>query len=234
MRRSKKARLRQRWGQIAGLGLGLICLAMFFLPGMKKLSVRGPMNIGHEDLACADCHVDAPGTARQQIQANVRYWLGARSKPAVFGYERVNNETCISCHERSNDRHPVFRFNEPRFKEARANIKPQECGSCHQEHQGIRVSTSQDFCLNCHGELSMKNDPISVPHETLVKQGAWDTCLGCHDFHGNHQMETPLNLEAAYGTDVIDAYFKGTAPSPYSDAKYFQAKQAKRQGEGNE
>lgn len=231
MRRSKKRRLRQRWGQITGLGLGLVCLALFLLPGMKKLSVRGPMNIGHESLACGDCHKDAPGTARQQIQANIRYFLGARAKPAVFGHERVNNDTCIECHDRPNDRHPVFRFNEPRFREARAAIKPQECTSCHQEHHGIRVSQSQEFCVNCHSDLSMKNDPISVPHETLVAEQKWDTCLGCHDFHGNHDMETPIRLEAVYESSSIQDYFDGKAPSPYGVNKFYKAKS---QGEGNE
>jgi len=224
MRKSKRGRLRQKWGQLAGLALGLICLALLFLPGMNKLHVRGPMNTGHEDLECADCHKTAPGTTRQQVQATVRYWMGMRAKPPSFGHEMVGNRECLACHDRPNDRHPVFRFNEPRFQEARANIKPQECVSCHKEHEGVRVTQKQSFCVNCHGDLAMKKDPLSVSHEMLVSDARWETFLGCHDFHGNHVSEPPIQMEEAHDVGLLKAYFKGEVPSPYGEKKFVARK----------
>lgn len=231
MRNSKRARWRQRLGQLTGVSLGLVCLAFLLLPGMRQFHARGPMNTGHENLECVDCHQNAPGTTRQQIQANVRFWLGLRSKPATLGLERVGNQTCLECHDRPNDRHPVFRFNEPRFREARAKLNPQECLSCHQEHRGLRVSQSQEFCETCHQDLILKNDPISIPHQTLVKESKWSTCLGCHDFHGNHAMDTPVDVEKSFDLKDRQAYFRGEKSSPYSDQKFFVAK---RKGEENE
>ena len=231
MRKSKRGRLRQKWGQLAGLALGLICLALLFLPGMNKLHVRGPMNTGHEELNCVDCHKTAQGSTRQQVQATVRYWLGMRQTLPAFGHEKVGNKACLDCHDRPNDRHPVFRFNEPRFREARANIKPQECVSCHLEHHGVRVTQRQGFCVNCHGDLVMKNDPLTVSHETLVAQARWETCLGCHDFHGNHEFEPPIEMDSAHDPGLLKAYFSGEAPSPYGDKKYLASN---RKGGRNE
>jgi hypothetical protein len=213
-------------GYRLGLGLAAVTLILFFLPSLDNWHTLGPANTGHEPLACQECHTVAEGTARQQVQANLRYWLGTRASPVAFQHNDVGNEDCLACHERESNNHPVFRFNEPRFAEARANIQPQLCVSCHMEHEGVRVTMETTFCVECHQDLTLRNDPIDVQHEQLVAQEDWESCLTCHDFHGNHVME----LETAVGDGLtqqeIEAYFNG-GDSPYSDEKIFEAKDSR-------
>jgi hypothetical protein len=187
--------------------------------------MKGPMNIGHTALTCQSCHKPATGTARQQIQANAKYLLGLRGTPVNFRYQKVTNSICLACHQRPNDRHPVFRFFEPRFAEARKKIQPHFCITCHREHSGRRVTISQTtFCLYCHKETKVKNDPISISHEKLILAENWESCLRCHDFHGNHVMETKIVLEEAPMSEQIRKYFEGSF-SPYSSLKYYKARQ---------
>jgi hypothetical protein len=142
--------------------------------------------------------------------------LGLRKTAADFGNRDVVNADCLACHERPFDRHPVFRFNEPRFERARAELGAHRCESCHLEHQGNKVRVKTTYCSTCHGDLTMENDPLDVPHAQLVQAKRWDTCLGCHDFHGNHLRETPTALDAALSPDRIEAYFRG-APTPWGE-----------------
>ena len=172
------------------------------------------MNIGHEKLACESCHTPAPGTTRQQVQANVRYLLGLRKTAADFGNRDVTNSDCLACHERPFDRHPVFRFNEPRFEKARAELGANQCQSCHAEHTGKKVTAKATYCSTCHSDLEMENDPIDVPHVKLVEQERWETCLGCHDFHGNHKYVAPKKVKQVFTPARIADYFHG-GKSPY-------------------
>jgi len=194
--------------------LSFTTLGALVAPGQEHLSAPGAMNVGHETLACDSCHEPAAGTVRQQVQANARFALGLRKSPVDFGNADVENEDCIACHERPFDRHPVFRFNEPRFEEARAKLAPHQCQSCHREHSGAKVVVEATYCETCHSDLKLEDDPIDMPHETLVEDQRWDTCLGCHDFHGNHRFETPTKLRQAVPKWRIEAYFAGKA-SPY-------------------
>jgi hypothetical protein len=172
------------------------------------------MNAGHQQLSCVSCHQRAPGTVRQQLQADARYLLGWREAPADFGLRRVGNDDCLACHERPFDRHPAFRFTEPRFADAREALAPHRCQSCHREHSGARVTVQADYCVRCHDTLEMKNDPLNIPHVELVRQGRWLTCLGCHDFHGNHVMDSRSRVADAVTTRQVKAYFEGGV-SPY-------------------
>lgn len=182
------------------------------------------MNTGHEDLKCKSCHKPAPGTVRQQLQANLRYVLGLRETAADFGQQDVGNEICLGCHDRPKDRHPVYRFLEPRFAKAREQIQPQFCISCHLEHQGKRVTREESgYCVNCHKETKLKKDPINISHEQLIAQDRWESCLGCHDFHGNHVMKTKRVVEEAWSPERVRAYFGG-GPSPYPKELYYNAK----------
>ncbi len=223
---SKKTvnRVRQFIGVSIGGAIGLIVLLLFIMPGKERLHVRGPMNKGHEDLECRDCHKPVDGTFRQQIQANVRYILGRRKAPVPLGHHDVNNQACLDCHDRPNDRHPVFRFLEPRFAEARKQIQPQFCVSCHLEHQGKLATIEPTFCVNCHQDMEVKRDPVTTPHEELAQQGRWETCLGCHDFHGNHQYELRTALEDVIPPQRIESYFDGSEDSPYPGRKTYLAK----------
>lgn len=207
-----------------GAGLGLAILAVNALPVGEKLHAKGPMNSGHETLSCAACHKDAPGSFRQQIQTNLRYALRQRDASANFGRKPVGNEACLGCHERPNDRHPVYRFLEPRFAQARENLRPHQCASCHQEHSGKRVTLADaGYCIQCHKDTKLKKDPIDTPHADLIAQKRWGTCLGCHDFHGNHIMEAEKSVGKAIPPERIRAYFDG-GTSPYGNARHHQAK----------
>ena len=166
-------------------------------------------------LDCTGCHRPAPGSVRQQIQAGTRFLLGLRETPVDFGFRAVENGDCQACHERPFDRHPVYRFNEPRFADARKEIAPQRCASCHREHSGRRVTVEPDYCRHCHGELEMKNDPLDVSHATLVRESRWLSCLGCHDFHGNHVMKSSTRFADAFSALSVERYFEGDV-SPYA------------------
>lgn len=212
-------------GYRIGALLGLVALAIFVLPGQASLTTLGPANTGHESLQCQDCHVPAPGTARQQIQANTRYWLGMRDSQVDFQHQPVTNAQCLDCHVNPQDAHPVHRFNEPRFAEARAAIHPEQCASCHLEHEGVRVTAEITMCSECHQDLVLKNDPLDVSHEALIADGNWASCMSCHDFHGNHVMDVPTTLDNALDVEQIIDYLNG-GPSPYSDQKLYQAQEA--------
>lgn len=197
--------------------LGLVCAVPVVLTvaviladdNYYHLNIPGEMNTGHEQQGCATCHLPQVGSARQQLQAQVDYWLGRRSDWVYFGTLPVRNETCIGCHERADDRHPIYRFREPRFREARATIGADQCSSCHREHNGVRVTQPATFCQTCHRDTKIKNDPIDTPHSILIEQKRWNTCLGCHDFHGNHVFETPKRLQQATSPEMVARYLAG-------------------------
>ena len=197
---------------------------LFMLPLNDDWHTLNVANTGHENLECTDCHTIAPGTPRQQIQTNTKAFLGFRETGVDFGHHDVTNENCLACHDRPNDNHPVYRFNEPRFVEARQAIQPQLCESCHLEHQGRRVTIDTTFCVHCHTDLDLTDDPIDVPHVELVANEDWTSCLGCHDFHGNHVMEIPVRIENTIDTQLIEAYFENE-PSPYSNERLYVPKE---------
>ena len=132
------------------------------------LIAHGPIQAGHENVDCSGCHVPSVGSYRQQIQANIMYVFGHRATPVDFGYASVTSMQCLDCHERINERHPIYRFREPRFIKAKEIVEASSCLGCHSEHVDQRASIKPDFCQACHVDLVVKNDPIDVPHKTLV------------------------------------------------------------------
>ena len=211
-------------GYRLGVVLGLALMVILFVPAQQSWLTRGPANIGHESLGCQDCHQPAPGSIRQQLQANVRYWLGQRTTPVDFGHQSVTNSACFTCHDNPKDRHPVDRFTEPRFAEVRALIHPEQCVSCHREHQGVRVTNVEPtYCQHCHQEITLANDPLDVPHSKLIADQNWSSCLTCHDYHSNHDMQLPTRLAAAPDPAQIVRYFQG-GPSPYPGKTFYPAK----------
>ncbi len=218
-------------GLLVGIAAGLLMLAFLTYPERNSLVAKGPMNTGHEGLGCEQCHVPVKGTAAQQVSSNVYYWLGLRNKTIGFGSKDVESGDCIDCHERPDDRHPISRFLEPRFAEARKHIRAYECVACHTEHQGKRVTLSTiGYCTHCHQDTELKNDPIFPTHADVIRSKSWNTCLQCHDFHGNHKMITPTRLDDGVSEDRIWRYFEG-GPSPYSSEKFVEPRAAR---EGDE
>ncbi len=213
-----------RIGYVLGASVAVFIVMMLNIPEREEWHSLGTANPGHEDLTCAACHAAADGSFRQQVQANTRAFFGLRDSSVTFGYQNVTNANCLACHDRPNDNHPVFRFNESRFVDARKAIAPQLCESCHLEHQGQRVTIEPTYCVNCHADLTLADDPIEVPHAELIANEDWSSCLRCHDFHGNHIRETPVLMADMLDQAAVDAYLDD-GPSPYSTERYFSAKE---------
>lgn len=221
-RRSKRRLVGFRIGVFASVML----VVVLSLPENNWMVSAGPMNTGHENLKCEECHQTAPGTIRQQLQANARFLIGLRTTSADIKTKPVGNSDCIACHQRPKDNHPVFRFFEPRFKKARQKLQPQYCNSCHKEHSGKRVTMDAESCIVCHEKLTLKKDILDVSHKIIIKRKRWDTCMGCHDFHGNHKMKIKTKILQIYPSYRIAAYFDG-ADTPYSKDKHFTAKETR-------
>ncbi|MBV1882152.1 MAG: hypothetical protein KUG82_10985 [Pseudomonadales bacterium] len=207
------------------IGFTLLAALLFIinLSVTHQWRMPGPLNTGHEKLDCKECHEETQVGFRQQIQANLHYFLARRKTGSTFNFITPNNQDCMSCHARDNDNHPVYRFNEPRFKEARKTLSPQYCVSCHSEHSGVRVTSKQDNCRSCHEDLKIKSDPIDIPHADLITLENWDSCLRCHDFHGNHIMEVATQINQMKSPKAIENYFTGGA-DPYSQEKQTPSK----------
>lgn len=184
---------------------------------------HGPVQAGHAKVACDGCHIPSPGNTRQQIQAKLHHAIGWRADNVDFGRAAVDSAACLTCHERPNERHPIYRFREPRFIEAVQVVSADSCLGCHSEHQDRRIDTGPEICSACHDDLKMKNDPLDVAHADLVAQEQWGSCMGCHDFHGNHAFKPPTALASRIPPAVINAYFANGA-SPYGSSKLFEAK----------
>lgn len=185
---------------------------------------HGPIQTGHETISCAGCHLPGEGTTRQQIQAKLHYVFGLREDNVEFGRMAVTSDACLDCHARPNERHPIYRFREPRFIEALQSVQADTCLGCHSEHHDRRVDVGLEICIACHDDLSLKNDPLDVAHADLVAREEWDSCMGCHDFHGNHGFKPPASLASRIPGPVIEAYFT-TGASPYGTRKTFEAKE---------
>lgn len=212
-RRPQRPSARRRsylWGGAAALA----CSSYLLTPAGEELIAKGPANTGHEELRCAECHQPARGTFRQRAQANARALLGLRPEGAPLVSRAVGNAECEECHAREDDAHAPHRFEEPRFAEARALVEPRRCVSCHAEHRGARVTRRGDFCGACHDPLKLSADPLDVSHERLAAEGRFETCLACHDYHGNHARPAPRLLARAYPLEEVSAYLRG-GPSPY-------------------
>lgn len=187
----------------------------------------GPLQAGHDKVNCESCHRPSPGTVRQQIQAKLHYFIGLRAKSVDFGYGAVTSAACLDCHARPNERHPIFRFREPRFQKAVSEIKATSCLGCHSEHTTYRATANLTFCQACHEALRLTSDPLDVSHEDLISARNWQSCLGCHDFHGNHAQQTPRVLDAAIPPIEIRKYL-AAGPSPYAVPKLFEAREDAR------
>jgi predicted CXXCH cytochrome family protein len=198
------------------VGLAAAVLPLWLLsPAFATLVPNAAHNPGHETLACEECHRPAQGSVRQQVQAKVHYLLGLRERDVDFGMRNVANAVCTDCHANPDDRHPAHRFLEPKFAPARAALAPQYCASCHREHTGVRVSqTDRGFCAQCHADVAIAGDPVQPTHAVLAQSARWDTCLSCHDFHGNHAHRPPDTLDAAIDAATVARYLGG-GNSPY-------------------
>ena len=211
----------RRLALVSLVPMALLATAVLTRPEAMTLLSHGPIQKGHTEVACSGCHEDSVGTIRQQTQANLRHLVGLRSTPADFGFAPVTSEQCVACHERPNDRHPIYRFREPRFSEAIAQVEATSCLGCHTEH----TPTGRDRTDILHRLSQGSGTEIrsGCPHVTLIAEDRWGTCMGCHDFHGNHARKAQTTLALAYDPDDIRAYLQ-QAPGPYGTDKSYPAK----------
>ncbi len=220
-------RQRQFWGILIGIITGVALLCFLTLDSSEDYIAIGPMNTGHNDLSCVTCHNDAKGNLWQQVQSNMSHAIGSRKTDVDFGTKDVTLNNCLECHDRPNDRHPTHRFSEPRFKDAIEHINATTCLTCHSEHHDERVSVKTgDFCMNCHQDLVVENDPLDIEHKLLIAQEKWTTCLQCHDFHGNHRYKVPSQMKDTIPLANIKSYFKGGEDPFGSDKKYIGLSEA--------
>ena len=71
--------LRKRAGTIiTSLVLSVWFILYFSSPENEHLLSPGCSESCHSTLACIECHEPAEGSTRQQIQANIKHWLGQR------------------------------------------------------------------------------------------------------------------------------------------------------------
>ncbi len=216
-------RKRQFIGGVIGTALGIFLFFFLTLDSSDEYISLGPMNSGHAEVSCMACHIDAKGNLSQQLQSNFEHMIGLRKKGVDFGTKDVDANSCLACHDRPNDRHPTYRFSEPKFAEAIKHIDATTCISCHTEHKGERVTVeaiSMNYCMNCHKDLKVEDDPIDISHEKLIAKEQWFTCIQCHDFHGNHTYKVATRLKDTIPMTVIQTYLKG-GKDPYgNDKKY--------------
>lgn len=206
---------------LVGAILGAAALAGLASPGAERFHAAGPSNPGHALLDCSECHRPAVGTPRQQLQAKASALLGLREYDADFVHREVRTRDCQACHLREDDRHPVYRFDEPRFVDARAALGANRCTGCHVEHSGRRASVTSGFCETCHSEIKIKEEPLrgspAISHAELAETGRWATCMTCHDFHGNHKYAPPSRMEEALSEAAVFEYLSDGV-SPYGPA----------------
>ena len=79
-----------------------------------------------------------------------------------------------------------------------------------------------DFCQHCHEDIEVNNDPLAVSHEQLILNQEWNTCLQCHDYHGNHIFAPSTKLNDTIPVHQVLEYYKG-GKDPYGDVKKFIA-----------
>jgi ferredoxin-NADP reductase len=220
----ESSRKRQFIGGIIGLSLGILIFFFLSLDSSKEYISLGPMNTGHKEVSCVACHADAKGNLSQQLQSNFMFTIGIRKEGVDFGTKDVVANNCLICHDRPNDRHPTYRFLEPKFKEAIKHINATTCITCHTEHKGERVTiktVNMNYCMNCHKELKVKDDPLDISHKELIDKKQWFTCIQCHDFHGNHTYKVAKKLKDTIPMTMIQAYLKG-GKDPFGNVKKYK------------
>lgn len=212
----------------SALMLALLLSVVVNLPWALALWPTGHPTPGHEALTCEDCHRKAPGSARQQLQAKAKHLLGIRAVDVAWHHHPVGNAECMACHDRPKDVHAPHLFMEARYTSVRASLGPENCLSCHREHRARRVTLRDGlFCSACHSDMNLKTDALAPPasptHATLTREGRWETCLGCHDYHGNHLRAAPNRLDEALSESMIRTGLRGGA-SPWGEELKVRAK----------
>ena len=70
--------------------------------------------------------------------------------------------------------------------------------------------------------MEVPYDKTVPTHAQLKEEEAWETCMSCHDFHGNHMTEIPNRLQDGISTEALLDYMDGGS-DPYSEEKHHTA-----------
>ena len=211
----KKLAPERRAAYLLGVVVAVIGGVLLLSPGREIWHAKGPFNTGHTKLECGDCHTPAPGNFIGQAFGNLAHAVGLTDSARFFVYAPAGNEQCLDCHDDPDNVHIVDDFLKPEFAKVREARGVQFCTGCHQQHLGVRVSaTPRVVCQDCHDDMDLADDPVDIPHTRLISDQRWETCLGCHDHHGNHDREVPIKMSEILTEEQIQQYFDG-GKSPY-------------------
>jgi hypothetical protein len=61
---------------------------------------------------------------------------------------------------------------------------------------------------------------VDVPHHQLIASKKWNTCVQCHDYHGNHLRVTPVRLQDTLKLSQVIVYWQG-GQDPYGLKRKF-------------
>ena len=104
---------------------------------------------------------------------------------------------------------PFSRFKEIRFAEQRKELGIHECRACHSEHSGTRMSIlPSNYCRSCHENTEIKTTRWILSIRIYSEMEKWNTCLQCHDFHGNHIYEVPQKMKDTIPLLEVQNYLK--------------------------
>ncbi len=123
---------------------------------------------------CTSCHGDSKGHAEP---------AGAQAKPdVIYGRKAaspaaVQNESCLSCHQKDSKRHL--------WAGSIHDVRDVACASCHNIHRGtdkvLDKLTQPEVCYACHAGQRIK---AGKPWHHPVIEGKM-TCSDCHNAHGS-------------------------------------------------
>lgn len=153
---------------VAAVVAGLALLVLLLAGRGETLANTGSMSPGHQELACAECH------------------MGVGMNSAAM------NGACLDCHVddvgAANHAHsPAYFEIVPQISDMPWYLSPADCVDCHRGHTSIPpdpdVTTfaPRRFCVACHGDLK----GMVGPHSGFDHTGMTDfnMCAGCHQFH---------------------------------------------------
>ena len=94
---------------------------------------------------------------------------------------------------------------------ATANILAQEC-----------LYSPSNYCRSCHENTEIKDDRWILSIRIYSEMENGNTCLQCHDFHGNHIYEVPQKMKDTIPLLEVQNYLKGEKVI-YSTRKHHKA-----------
>lgn len=170
-------------------------------------SNKEPSQANYAQSACTQCHSAKAVNARIHSLFDLNPKAANMSIPADFPMDKVNEVSCLTCHQVSckTDRaNRAFLRGGPYRKEL------DFCYSCHDQalyerenpHEQLRAdgSTDSGTCLHCHARPPSLEDHPLISREMHLGMEA--TCNKCHALHEHENSHLGLNVEKAQKTTL--------------------------------